>query len=74
MQKCINVHFMGERAEHAESMNPWIMAARGMQGPQRHCQKVAHASLGLWQVELSTDTHLWAGDIVSLCKLPRTET
>lgn len=45
-----------------------------MQKPHRCCQKEAHASLDPWQVGPSTHTHLWAGDIVSLCQLPRTET
>lgn len=57
--------------EHAESMD---------NGRKEHAEiaqalpEGVHAPLGLWQVGPSTHTHLWARDIVSLCKLPRTET
>lgn len=47
MSKDICPKLMGDRAEHAESMNTWIMAARGTQGQHGRCQKGAHASLCL---------------------------
>lgn len=62
---------VGGRSEHAESMD---------NGREEHAETAqalpegVHAPLGLWQVGPSTHTHLWARDIVSLCKLPRTET
>lgn len=47
MSKDICPKLMGDRVEHAESTNTWIMAARGMQGQHGRCQKGAHASLCL---------------------------